>query len=67
MKYHGDKIGTMLRKESQELEVVIVPVFDGMYEYQMSDSVREWIAGDFPGILKGMPDGTVSEVGCLIK
>lgn len=61
VKYHGDKIGTMLKKESTEMEVVIVPVFDGMYEHQMSPTVRDWLAGDFPGILKDMPDGAGSE------
>lgn len=61
VKYHGDKIGKMLKKETSELEVVIVPVFDGMYEHQMSPSVREWLSGDFPGLLEGMPDGKGSE------
>lgn len=61
VKYHGDKIGNMLKKETSELEVVIVPVFDGMYEHQMSPSVRDWLAGDFPNILDNMPDGEGSE------
>ena len=51
----------MLKKESTEMEVVVVPVFDGMYEHQMSPTVREWLTGDFPDILKDMPDGAGSE------
>ena len=61
VKFHGDKIGNLLKKETSEMEIVIVPVFDGMYEHQMSVSVREWLSGDFPNILKGMPDGAGSE------
>lgn len=50
-------MGSLLKKEIQELEIVIVPVFDGMGKNQMDSSIREWLAGDMPGVLDGMPGG----------
>ena len=50
-------MGSMLKKEVQELEIVIVPVFDGMGKNQMDSSVREWLCGDMPGVLDDLPGG----------
>ena len=50
-------MGALLKREVQELEVVIVPVFDGMGKNQMDSSIREWLCGDMPGVLDGLPGG----------
>jgi hypothetical protein len=59
-KFHSDRTGKALRQEINELEIVICPVFDGCGPNQMHESIREWLSGDMPGVLKPFPDGTAS-------
>eukprot|EP00602_Paraphysomonas_sp_CaronLab_P007790 CAMPEP_0185027752 /NCGR_PEP_ID=MMETSP1103-20130426/12954_1 /TAXON_ID=36769 /ORGANISM="Paraphysomonas bandaiensis, Strain Caron Lab Isolate" /LENGTH=559 /DNA_ID=CAMNT_0027561865 /DNA_START=78 /DNA_END=1754 /DNA_ORIENTATION=+ len=57
VKFHCDEVGQSLKREIQEMEIVICPVFDGMGPNQMDSSIRKWLAGDMPGCLEGLPGG----------
>jgi len=53
--FHNDASGEEIKREFDELEPVIVPIFDGMNKGQMHESIRDWLGGDMPGVLDGLP------------
>lgn len=51
-RFNDDEVGDSLKADFDELQAVIVPIFDGIAA--MDPSVREWLNEDMPGALDGM-------------
>jgi hypothetical protein len=51
-RFNDDEVGNALKQDFEDLQTVIVPIFDGISA--MDSSVREWLDEDMPGALAGL-------------
>lgn len=54
-RFTDDEAGSILREEFEKLQIVIVPIFDGMGA--MHPSIKEWLMTDMPGSLDDLLSG----------